>query len=176
MKSYSFLDGSSINVPDDTCRGCYLEEAENLPEELWPIWENDHFVIRQDAECPVPGFYIVAARQHIHSVGDLSVDQAGMLGIIINRLREHMRRSINVQRLHIILEERMISPHLHIWLLPLWPETMQQHHIDPKVWNSNILEYLMLFRYADNREKILSFNAAMKAALENDPVLRKLKS
>lgn len=170
MKHYLFLDGSKIAVHDDACRGCYLEQALTLPEELQPIWKNADFVIRQDAECPVPGFYIVSARQHIHSIGDLSPEAAGALGIIVSRLRDNMRRILDIQRLHIILEERLVEPHLHIWMLPLWTETMAKHQIDPKVWNSNILEYLNLFRYDENREKILTCNAVMKEALKNDPV------
>lgn len=174
MKQYSFLDGSTIAVSDDTCRGCYLERASILPDEIAPVWENTDFVIRQDAECPVPGFYIVSTRDHIHSIGDLSPEKASALGIIVSRLRDCMRRAIGINRLHIILEERLVEPHVHIWLLPLWSEIMAKYHIDPKVWNSNILEYLKLFDYSENREKILSYNAIIKEALKNDPVLHSL--
>ena len=114
MKKYKFLDGSEILVDNNTCRGCYLETSIKLPQEILPIWSNDFFVIRQDAEIPMPGFYIVSTRQHINTMADLPVDKAEELGAIINRLRFHMNSALGISRLHMILEERMIEPHLHI--------------------------------------------------------------
>ena len=168
MKKYKFLDGSEIVVDDSTCRGCFLEEAESLPMELNPVWSDDFFVIRQDAECPVPGFYIVSARQHIHSIGDLSCERSAELGVILTRLRAAMLDVLRIERVHVFLEERLIEPHLHIWMLPLWPQVMAKHKIDPKIWNSNILEYLSLFSYEENRDLILGFNEAMTSVLAKD--------
>lgn len=173
MKKYSFLDGSEIVVDDSSCRGCYLEKAESLPVELKPIWADDTFIIRQDAECPVPGFYIVSARKHIHTIGDLSSEQAAELGILLNRLRFTMHNILHIERIHVILEERVIEPHLHVWMLPLWPHIMEQYQIDPKIWNSNILEYMSLFSYSENRETILRYNKAMTKALAIDFELKR---
>lgn len=171
MKTYKFLDNSIISVSDNMCRGCFLEHAENLPPELEPIWGNSFFVIRQDAECPIPGFYIVSTRQHINTIGNLESERASELGIILNRLRYAMLYTLKVKRIHIFLEERMIDPHLHIWMLPLWPHIMEEHHIDPKIWNSNIYEYISLFTYKKNRDTILYVNEMMKESLRNDPIL-----
>lgn len=171
MKEYWFLDGSSISVDDDTCRGCHLESANGLPKELFPVWENESFVIRQDAECPVPGFYILSTKKHIMTIGDLSPREAAQIGIISNRLRVNMLNALGIQRIHMILEERMINPHLHIWFLPLWQDVMTKYNIDPKVWNSNILQYLQLFKYEENCQQILTFNRILKYALMADDVL-----
>ena len=171
MKKYKFLDKTEVEVDDMVCRGCYLEKAKNLPSELEPIWENDFFIIRQDAECPVPGFYILSTKQHIHTIGDLDEKNASRLGIILNRLRYAMMESAGIHRVHVILEERMIEPHLHIWMLPLWTDVMEKFNIDPKVWNSNIYEYISLFSYDENRETIISINNKMRAELRRDPVL-----
>lgn len=173
MKKYKFLNGTEIIVDDLTCRGCFLEKADLPIVELEPIWSDNYFVIRQDAECPVPGFYIVSAKQHIHTVGDLPIEQASELGIILNRLRKAMLLCLDIKRIHVILEERMIEPHLHIWMLPLWPIVMQQHHIDPKIWNSNIYEYISLFSYEDNKSTIINYNQIMREALVADPFLQR---
>lgn len=174
MKKYKFLDRTEILVDNDTCRGCYLETSNNLPQEILSIWSNDFFVIRQDAEIPMPGFYIVSTRQHINTMADLPIDKAEELGAIINRLRFHMNNALGISRLHMILEERMIEPHLHIWMLPLWPDIMNKHNIEPKVWNSNIYEYLTYFKYEENRDVILKYNDVMRDVLSNDAVLKKL--
>lgn len=175
MKVYNFLDGTSITVDDNTCRGCYLAVSPKLPKEIMPVWENETFVIRQDAECPVPGFYILSTKKHIHTIGDLSPKGASQLGVISNRLRVNMRNSLGIKRLHVILEERMFNPHLHIWFLPLWEDVMKKHNIDPKVWNSNILQYIQLFGYEENYKKILDFNAILKKSLDEDSVLAKMR-
>lgn len=175
MKRYMFLDGSFIDVSDDTCRGCYLEAAKDVPVEVETIWNNEFFAIRQDAECPVPGFYIVSTRQHIHMIGDLPLNQAMQFGIIIHRLRICMAKYLKIERAHLILEEKMIEPHLHVWLLPLWKDVMCDKNIDPKVWNSNILEYLQLFSYDENKEKIRRFNDLMREKLSEDATLKRLK-
>lgn len=168
------MDGTSIYVKDDVCRGCYLEKADNLSELLEPIWSNHNFVIRQDAECPVPGFYIISTRKHIHSFGDFSLEMAKEIGIIINRVRKYMSENLEILRVHIILEERLFEPHFHIWLLPLWPNIMKTHNIDPKVWNSNIRKYIELFNYGDNKEKIEICNRIMLKALLEDCYMNKL--
>lgn len=43
MKQYRFLDGSMIDVSEDTCRGCYLETADTVPVEIEVIWQNCNF-------------------------------------------------------------------------------------------------------------------------------------
>ncbi|WP_294472154.1 hypothetical protein [uncultured Ruminococcus sp.] len=174
IKEYRFLDGSIVTVPDNTCRGCYLEKNTIMLEELNPIWQNKDYIIRQDAECPVPGFYIISARKHINTIGDLSQKQSSDLGIILNRLRISMMNSIDVKRVHIILEERIYEPHLHIWMLPLWKCIMEKYSIDPKVWNSNIFDYINLFTYEENKDRILSFNRVMRESLNNDQIMKQL--
>lgn len=175
MKKYKFLNGIEVSVDELTCRGCFLENAKLSIEELDPIWFDDFFVIRQDAECPVPGFYIVSTRQHIHTIGDLTQKQASELGLVLNRLRQTMLTMLTIERIHVILEERKIEPHLHIWLLPLWPDIMRKYQIDPKIWNSNIYQYISLFSYEDNRNTILKYNQIMRDSLKSDPVLSRFK-
>lgn len=174
MKKYKFVDGTEIIVNEGTCRGCFLENEKSLPKEILPIWQNDYFVIRQDAEIPMPGFYIVSTRQHIHTIGDLSATKSAELGIILNRLRKIMLEVLNIDRIHMILEERIIEPHLHIWMLPLWNDVMKQENIEPKIWNSNILQYLMLFSYDKTKTTIIQYNDKMRFALKNDEILKNL--
>ena len=51
-----------------------------------------------------------------------------------------MKEILKINRVEIILEERKVNPHFHIWLLPLWEDIIDKYEIDPKVWNSNILQ------------------------------------
>ena len=168
MKEYIYLDGTKVHVPDNTCRGCYLEHChDNIPE-IYPIWENIDFTVRQDVEFPIPGFYIVSARQHINTIADLNVSQVAAFGMIVHRVRLAMRETLGISRVHIILEERRINPHLHLWLLPLWENVMKKHDIDPKIYNSNIAEYLHLFSYDEFGEEVRQMNDIMRERLSQD--------
>ena len=173
MKTYHFLDGSQIDVEDNVCRGCYLETASLLPEELNPIVSNNNFVIRQDAECPVPAFFILATKAHINTFADLNDEMAMEIGLIIRTARSIMKEHLNIERIHIFLEERMINPHLHIWLLPLWSDVMKKNNIDPKIWNGNIKTYLDLFHYTETKSVIKKYNTIMRDACLSNTVFRK---
>lgn len=74
-----------------------------------------------------------------------------------------------------ILEEKWVEPHMHVWLLPLWQDVMQRNNIDPKIWNSNILEYIQLFTYDENKMTIRRFNDILKKHLQEDEVLKNLQ-
>lgn len=174
MKNYVYLNGDEVQVPDDTCRGCYLEQNSRYIPEIIPIWENNDFTVRQDVEFPIPGFYIVSARKHINTFADLSLEQSSSFGIIVRSVRKAMREALKINRVHIFLEERRIEPHLHLWLLPLWEDIMSRYDIDPKIYNSNVAEYLHLFKYEDFGESIIDMNKTMRFVLSNDPDLQTL--
>lgn len=174
MKQYSFLDESTIWVDDSVCRGCFLETTSDLPCELEPIAYNEEIIIRQDAECAVPGFYIVSTRKHINSIADMPHELAAMLGVVIQVVRQGQREVLGIDRVHIYLEEKIINPHFHVWLLPLYPEIMKENDIEPKIWNNTIKRYLDLFLYSENREKITEFNMKMKKYIKDHQVLNKL--
>lgn len=74
-----------------------------------------------------------------------------------------------------ILEEKWVEPHVHVWMLPLWQDVMQRNNIDPKIWNSNILEYIQLFTYEENKMTIRRFNDILKKHLQEDEVLNSLQ-
>ena len=74
-----------------------------------------------------------------------------------------------------ILEEKWVEPHVHVWMLPLWQDVMQRNNIDPKIWNSNILEYIQLSTYEENKMTIRRFNDILKKHLQEDEVLNSLQ-
>ena len=174
MKKYVFLDGSMIEVSDEVCRGCFLETASTLPLELEPIAMNDKIVIRQDAECAIPGFYIVSTRQHIHSIADMTSSLSSAIGMVIQVVRQGQREILGIERAHIYLEEKLIEPHFHVWILPLFPEIIESRKIEPKIWNSTVKEYLDLFSYYDNKKRIIEFNIKMRKYILNNETMQSL--
>lgn len=173
-REFKFIDGDVVIVPADSCRGCYIEvHSESLAPELKPIMQNDKIVVRQDAEFAVPGFYIVALREHIESLADVQPRLASQIGTTTYYIRKAMKECLNIERAHIYLEEKLNGPHYHTWLLPLWDDTMTKFNIDPRLWMGNIREYLGLFTYEEEREKIRLFNERMTRYLKNIEFVRR---
>ena len=73
VKKLDFLNGEYFEVSDDTCRGCFLNKVESKELGLYldPVYVDEYISIRQDAECALPGFYIVSLNQHIGSLMDI---------------------------------------------------------------------------------------------------------
>lgn len=163
---FHFIDGFKVRVAHDACRGCYIENhAKELPIWLDPIIQNDEIAVRQDAEFPVPGFYIIALRKHVGSIADIPPELVAMLGVTTHLVRKAMRDALGIERAHLYLEEKIIGPHYHMWILPLWDDVMKSNNIDPKIWLGNIKSYIDLFCFDKEKDKILEFNNTLREVL-----------
>lgn len=135
--------------------------------------ENEEIAVRQDAEFPVPGFYIVSLRRHVQSIADVDSRLAAHLGLCVHYVRKGMRECLGIRRAHIYLEEKIIGPHYHTWLLPLWEDVMDKYNIDPKIWLGNVKQYIDLFQYEKEKDKILFFNHRLREYLIKIDYIRK---
>jgi len=162
-----FLDGTAHVVDADTCRGCFMDRRpELLPSLVEPILDLGDVVVRQDAEWPVPGFYVVSLRDHVGSLADVDDRLAARYGQVLALVRRGLRDATGVWRAQCYTEERLSMPHLHTWLLPLWPGVMAASGIRPKVYESNVMAYLGRFRIGATRGAIEACNAALRDWLD----------
>jgi diadenosine tetraphosphate (Ap4A) HIT family hydrolase len=168
MRTLNFLDGTQFIVDEEVCRGCFMNNPENkLPELLEPILEDRSISVRQDAEWSVPGFYIIGIREHCGSFGDLDLQAVQRISMVMHYVRKAMKEALNIEVVHIIQEEKLINAHLHIWLLPLWPQIIATLEHSPRICASNIMEYIELFSFEQEKERIQKCNAEMKIYLRN---------
>ncbi|HEV3157141.1 MAG TPA: hypothetical protein VGZ00_07295 [Candidatus Baltobacteraceae bacterium] len=166
-KIFYFLDGTSITVPETACRGCYMEQFEReLSPLISPVYEDESIVIRQDAEWPIPGFFIVSSKEHVASIADIEMELAGKIGHALHFVRLGLRKLFNIERAHIYHEEKIIAPHMHFWILPLWPDIMQREHIAPKIYEANVKDYLHAFTFTEYKDSIRDANYAMRQFLD----------
>lgn len=178
-RALAFLDGSSHVVPADTCRGCFMtDHPELMPAVIDPVLDLGDIVVRQDAEWPVPGFYVVSVREHIGSLADLDDELAGRLGVTLALVRRGMRQALSITRAQAYTEERLSMPHLHTWLLPLWPQVMARTGVRPKVYEGNVKTYIdvfaALFTLGDTAAAIEDCNRRMRAWLATQPARQTL--
>ena len=167
FKIFHQLDGSSYKVPADTCRGCWMNENPNkLPKEISPIWQDEDIIIRQDIEWPIPAFFIVSLRKHISSIADLPPEVSAKLFKMITLVRKGMKDVLGIKRVQLYHEEKINNPHIHFWLLPLWPDIMEINNIFPKIYEGNVKQYIDLFKFTDTKDEIIKNNKLMKEYLE----------
>lgn len=152
FRSLDFLDGTSLVVPEETCRGCLMNELEGrMPDLLNPVFDDGLITVRQDAEWAVPGFMVIGLRPHLGAIDQLPLEVVHRIGTITYFVRRAMREALGPIAVQMYQEEKLDRPHFHIWMLPLWPEVMHDHGINPRIYESNIAEYLGIFNIVEHR-------------------------
>ncbi|MFE9427921.1 hypothetical protein ACFYNO_33765 [Kitasatospora sp. NPDC006697] len=141
-----FLGGASHLVEETTCRGCYMNSSEQrLPDILTPVFDDGMITVRQDAEWTVPGFMVVGVRPHIGALDEMGLPLVERIGRVTHFVRRAMRSCLGLSAVQMYQEEKLDRPHFHLWMLPLWPDVMAAHNINPRIYESNIARYLRLF-------------------------------
>ena len=167
MKVFRFLDGSSYEVRDDACRGCFMHSHESeLSHLLSPLVQTESVEVRQDAEWPIPGFYIVSLRKHIGTIADVSAPVAAELWRWVYVVRLGMKEVLGIDRAQIYSEEKIVAPHFHVWLLPLWPNVSASSGIYPKIYEANVKDYIDLFRFESEAQRIENCNSLLRGFLK----------
>lgn len=163
-----FLNGQKWIVGENDCRGCFMAKNEKLmPKELEILYDTPTLTVRQDAEWPIPGFYIVAAKKHVESLADFKLNEAEEILRVVYWVRRGMREALGIKKVQIYHEEKLVRPHFHIWLLPLWPQILKKHRIAPKIYEGNIKTYIDLFDYEHTKVKIFKSNSKIKSYLSD---------
>lgn len=163
MKTLKFLDGTSYEVDEPYCRGCFMLKNDHLmPKYIDPIYYDGNVIVRQDAEWPIPAFYIVSIKDHIGCFDKLDEETRNKINNAIYLVRKGIRECFGIERAQIYHEEKISSPHFHVWILPLWEDTMNKIGVQPKIYESNVKKYIDSFSFDENKDKILECNKKMK--------------
>ena len=167
MKRLHFLDGSYYDVDEPYCRGCFMDKNKNLISNyIEPIYDDGDVIVRQDAEWPIPAFYIISIHQHIGSYDCLNNSTRKKINELLFWVRKGIRDNFGDVRAQIYHEEKLSNPHFHIWVLPLWEDVMKKNNIYPKIYESNIKKYIDLFKFEDYKDTIILYNNKMIAYLK----------
>lgn len=97
------------------CMGCSVGKGDMLPPG-GIIYDTENFVLHQDPDVPLSGFLIVAAKNHIRSIAELTLEESTELFQLVYKARIAMKEVCDINEVTIIQEER--SGHFHLWLLP----------------------------------------------------------
>ena len=168
-----FLGGPSRLVSEDTCRGCFMNLTERqLPDILAPVYDDGVITVRQDAEWAVPGFMVVGVRPHIGALDEMELPLVERIGRVTHFVRRAMRERLGLAAVQMYQEEKLDRPHFHVWMLPLWPDVMAEHGINPRIYESNVAQYLTLFTLDSRETAIRRCTADVRDFLAEIPELR----
>lgn len=98
------------------CPSCAYANGEfTLPCGI--AYENDRFILSQDWELPIEGFFIVSPKRHIETFEELSENERIEIFDIINKTIKILKDSKICDRFNVIFEEKE-HKHFHIWIMP----------------------------------------------------------
>ena len=80
------------------------------------------------------GYLMIEPRRHVPMLGDLSDEEAGRLGQVVNRAAAALRSIEDVEHVYSFVFGDTI-PHLHIHLAPRYPGT------PPEYWGARLREW-----------------------------------
>ena len=147
------------------CPGCaYGKHEFNL--ECGMAYENERFILSQDWELPIQGFFIVSPKRHIEKLCELTKDERNEMFEIVDKTVKILRDNKICERFDYIFEEKE-NRHLHVWILPRynWMNKIVNDIIDNI---GIILEYAKTnFRNDENYEEIKRISDIVKNNFNN---------
>lgn len=121
------------------CPGCAYAKGEFiLPCGI--AYEDNSFILSQDWELPIPGFFVVSPKRHIETFDELTIEERNEIFEIVNKTIKILREKNICDRFNVVFEEKK---HFHIWIMPRYKWMTDL--------NSNIMSNIgLVFEYAKN--------------------------
>lgn len=154
------------------CPGCaYAKHQFDVPCGI--AYENERFILSQDWEVPILGFFIVSPKKHIEKLEELTKNERDEMFDIVDKTIKILRENNICDRFDIIFEERE-DKHSHVWIIPRY--AWMNEICDRIIKNiGTILEYAKKnFRTRDVYEQINQITKIVKKILQVKNIIRKI--
>ena len=110
------INYANKEIKFEGCPGCaYAKHEFDLPCGI--AYENEKFILSQDWELPILGFFIVSPKKHIEKLEELTKEERDEMFDIVDKTIKILRRNNICDRFDIIFEEKE-NRHLHVWIMP----------------------------------------------------------
>jgi diadenosine tetraphosphate (Ap4A) HIT family hydrolase len=106
------------------CMGCAIADGSmQIPGGL--IKQTEHFVVHQDPLIPLPGFLVIGARRHIHSLAEMTQAEYEEFASLLWTTDKAIRATTGVEYLTLVQEEHSI--HFHLWFFPWTAQVLEKY-------------------------------------------------
>ncbi|MBQ6546698.1 MAG: hypothetical protein IJL74_01715 [Bacilli bacterium] len=158
-KNYEcFLESRSLS------RAQFMKKYENEVDICHkPIYEDENLIIRQDAQYPLPGFYIIATKTGKRTIADIDTNlyQKGMEYAFL--IKTILQESFKIKKVYIYYDEHYHKPSsVHFWVMPIYEDVLNENNLKATIFSNDIWKYLDLFEFKDTKEEIYKINEEMK--------------
>ena len=146
------------------CPTCAFSKHEfSLPCGM--AYEDKNFLLSQDWELPIPGFFVIAPKRHMENFNELTQEERKNIFEIINKTIDILKDAKVCDRFNVIFEEKLNS-HFHIWIMPRFKWMEQFGSISKNIG--------LIFQFAinnmkteENLKKINEINQIVNKKLKN---------
>ena len=83
------------------------------------IYESRNFVVNQDWEMPIPGFFIVAPKRKVFSITELNEEELIEYAKVMRKIREAMRTVLKIEDV-VFYQHEKNNFGFHTLLLPIY--------------------------------------------------------
>lgn len=131
-----------------------------------PIYEDDDLIIRQDAQIPIPGFYIVATKSSYKKISDMDFTLYQKCLYYAFLIKKELLNNFFINRVFIYYDEHYQKPSsTHFWIMPIYDSVLKEYNLNPTILNYDIWEYQDLFEFQSTKNDIYRINNIMKKKL-----------
>ena len=110
------LNYANEKVVTEGCPGCaYAKHEFMLP--CGVAYENERFILSQDWELPIVGFFVLSPKKHIDTFCELTDDERNEMFGIVNKTIKILRDNNICDRFNVLFEEKE-NRHFHVWIMP----------------------------------------------------------
>lgn len=153
--------------PIKGCLSCAFSDHQfSLP--CGTAYEDNDFIINQDWELPIPGFFILASKQHKRALCDFTDAERNKMFDLINRTIKILKQNNICSQYNVIFEEKpKLEHHFHVWIMPRhqWMQDLVGDIVDHI---GQIFDYAKAnMRTPENFQKINHANQILKSALNS---------
>lgn len=134
-----------------------------------PIFEDDEILIRQDAQIPIPGFFIVATKHGYKRISNMDTDLYRKCLYYSSIIRDGLKTSFNISRVFMYYDEHYNKPSsTHFWIMPIYENIIQEYGLRATILSEDIWRYQSIFEFQNEKERIYEANNVMRKVLRRD--------
>ncbi len=110
-------------------------------------FENDHFVINHSNECPLPGYFIVAIKDNITSLTDLSMPLYNEFMLLVKNTYTIVEKIIKPAKIYTCMFGEL-QPKLHVHVFPRTQHLTEQYVAAHDLAETTPIDAAKLFQWA----------------------------
>jgi diadenosine tetraphosphate (Ap4A) HIT family hydrolase len=114
MQKLTTYDGLEYDVD---CIGCAINQRViKMDHSL--VYEDEHFIIAQDTENPITGFFVIGSRRHFKGFNEMNNEEKQKFYKLFLEMRRILGETFGVENVTVIQEDGSEGAHFHLWFFP----------------------------------------------------------